>query len=408
MKSIWKRQVNRMSKNMITIMKKEFARLFGDKQLAFTTILLPGLMIFVLYSFMGKFMTQQFTTAEDYVYKIDAVNLPESLTALSQEERIDLNQVTGNDVTDIKQEIQEQEKDLLVVFPENFDVKVAAYDCTVAGEPAPNVELYYNSVSTESTSAYNMVAEVLDQYEAALSNKFDINAGTDIVYDMATDQDTSAQIFSMMLPMLLMIFLFSGCMAIAPESIAGEKERGTIATLLVTPMKRSELAVGKILSLSIIGLLSGVSSFIGTMLSMPNLMGAAAEEGGLSADVYSPMDFILLLLVILSTVLVIIGLISLISAASKSVKEAGTAVSPLMIIVMVISVTSMMGGGAPEQAYLYAIPFYNSVQCMNGIFSFSIMPVNFVITILCNVIYTILMVGILAKMFDSEKMMYNV
>ena len=39
-----------MSKNMITIMKKEFARLFGDKQLAFTTILLPGLMIFVLYS----------------------------------------------------------------------------------------------------------------------------------------------------------------------------------------------------------------------------------------------------------------------------------------------------------------------------------------------------------------------
>ena len=225
---------------------------------------------------------------------------------------------------------------------------------------------------------------------------------------MATDQDTSAQIFSMMLPMLLMIFLFSGCMAIAPESIAGEKERGTIATLLVTPMKRSELAVGKILSLSIIGLLSGVSSFIGTMLSMPNLMGAAAEEGGLSADVYSPMDFILLLLVILSTVLVIIGLISLISAASKSVKEAGTAVSPLMIIVMVISVTSMMGGGAPEQAYLYAIPFYNSVQCMNGIFSFSIMPVNFVITILCNVIYTILMVGILAKMFDSEKMMYNV
>ena len=43
-------------------------------------------------------------------------------------------------------------------------------------------------------------------------------------------------------------------MAVAPESIVGEKERGTIATLLVTPMKRSELAVGKVLSLSVIGL----------------------------------------------------------------------------------------------------------------------------------------------------------
>ena len=96
-----------------------------------------------------------------------------------------------------------------------------------------------------------MMRDFLDTYESALANKFDVNPGEE-VYDMATEEDLSAQVFSMMVPMLLMIFLFSGCMAVAPESIAGEKERGTIATLLVTPVKRSHLAVGKIISLSVI------------------------------------------------------------------------------------------------------------------------------------------------------------
>jgi sodium transport system permease protein len=201
------------------------------------------------------------------------------------------------------------------------------------------------------------------------------------------------------------MFLFSGCMAIAPESIAGEKERGTIATLLVTPMKRSELALGKIISLSVIGLLSGLSSFIGTMLSLPHLMGSAVSE--MSAGVYSIADYILLLLVILTTVLIIIGMISIISGYAKSVKEAGTAVTPLMIIIMVISITAMMGSGAPEEPFLYLIPLYNSVQCMNGIFSFTMIPLNLVITIVSNLLYAALAVFALAKIFDSEKIMYN-
>ena len=197
-------------------------------------------------------------------------------------------------------------------------------------------------------------------------------------------------------------------MAVAPESIVGEKERGTIATLLVTPMKRSELAVGKVLSLSVIGLLGGVSSFIGTMLALPNLMGGAAlEDDSMSAAVYSGTDYVLLLFVILSTVLVIIGAISLMSGLAKSVKEAGTMVSPLMIVVMLIGVSTMFGDGAPKEVYWYLIPFYNSVQCMNGIFSFDLVPVNFVVTIVANLLYALVMTAGLAKIFDSEKIMYS-
>jgi sodium transport system permease protein len=78
--------------------------------------------------------------------------------------------------------------------------------------------------------------------------------------------------------MLIIMFLFSGAMSIGPDSIAGEKERGTIATLLVTPVKRSEIAIGKVMSLSIISLFSATSSFIGIMLSLPKLL--QMEETG--------------------------------------------------------------------------------------------------------------------------------
>lgn len=84
--------------------------------------------------------------------------------------------------------------------------------------------------------------------------------------------------------MLMLIFLYSGCMSIAPDSIAGEKERGTLATMLVTPMKRGNLAVGKILSLGTLALLSGLSSFIGTITSLPKMMGGAMD--GMNTAVY--------------------------------------------------------------------------------------------------------------------------
>lgn len=395
-----------MSKNMLTIVKKEFARFFGDKRMVFTSVLLPGLMIYVMYSVMGNAFADKFNASDEYEYVIHAVNMPECFVSIGDEENITIENVSDAEIEGIKTEITNQETDFLVVFPENFEADVMAYDTMNETEAAPQVEMYYNSVSTESYALYNMMLSVCDEYESALANRFDINAGEDVSYDLATKEDTTAEFFAMMLPMLMLMFLFSGCMAIAPESIAGEKERGTIATLLVTPMKRSELALGKVLSLSIIGLLSGFSSFVGTMLALPKMLGGIDPES-MNASVYGMAEYAMLLGVILSTVLVIVGAISVISGLSKSVKEAGTAITPLMIIAMVISLTSMFGDGAVTERYLYCIPLYNSVQCMTGIFSFSMDPMNLVITMVSNIVITVIMVAVLTKIFDSERIMYN-
>ena len=258
-----------MRSPVLTIFKKELARFFGDRRMALTTILLPGLMIYVLYTFMGNALSSQFSVEDTYRPTAVVENLPDSLSAaLSQALEI-------QEEAEPMELVRNQKLDLYIRFPAGFDEAVAAYDMA-SGKAAPQVEVYYNSAAATSGDGYNLVLEILNQYESSLVNKFHVNWNG--IYDLATQEDATGSIFSSMMPMLLLIFLFSGCMAVAPESIAGEKERGTIATLLITPTKRGSIALGKIMALSVISLLSGASSAIGTTLSLPKLMGAASEQ----------------------------------------------------------------------------------------------------------------------------------
>ena len=391
------------SNGIVAIMRKELARFFGDKRMV-VSILLPGVLIYVMYSFMGQAMGSLYGVEEDYVPTVQVVNLPESVSALVEASGgVNLLETEVSAVEDAKAAVAEQGLDLLAVFPEDFDQAVAAYD-PGSGGAAPNVEIYYNAASTASQSTYMMLTGLLDAYEAQLANKFDINAGGG-TYDLASEKDTAGTYFASLMPLLLMIFLYSGCVAVAPESIAGEKERGTIATMLITPIHRGDIAVGKILALAVVALLSGASSAVGTVLSLPKLMGAASDE--LSANIYGAQDYLLLAAVILSTVLLLVTLISILSTFAKTVKEAQTYVMPLMILVMVLGVTAMFGGGAKTELWYYLIPLYNSVQCMVGVFSFSTVTTGVAAALAANAVYTVLGVFVLTRMFNNEKIIFS-
>ena len=380
---------------ILTIFKKELARFFKDKR-TLVALLLPGLLLYVVYSLMGGALSDAFTPDDEYIPKISAVALPVSIGSICEAGGISIDTIDANGIEAYKQAIADDEADLLLIFPEDFDA-------SIAGETAvPNVEIYYNSSSTNSTAAYQTMVAVLDSYESMMANKFDINLDEGD-YDLATDEDMAALIFSMIMPMILIMLLFSGCMAVAPESISGEKERGTIAALLVTPIKRSHIAIGKILALSIMALISGASSTIGIVFSLPKLVGDSVAING---SVYGVTDYLMLGVVILSTVLVLITAISIISAYAKTVKEAGTYVTPLMILLMLTGLGGMFGTTAQSPA-LYIIPIYNSVQSMIGIFSFEANILNMAITVAVNVAVTIVGVFVLTRMFNSEKIMFN-
>ncbi|MBQ6844360.1 MAG: ABC transporter permease [Agathobacter sp.] len=392
-----------MKSDLLTIIKKELTRFFGDKRML-AAVIMPGVLIYVMYTFMGSGMSEVYTTDENYICDISVVNMPESMAFLENAEGLEISVIEESDLKMVKDAIKEDASDLLVVFPEDFDTAIMNYDVMTTVDAAPNVEIYYNSASVESSQAYSMMTDMLDQFEQAMANKFDVCRG-EAEYDLATDEDMSAMFISMLMPMLILMMLFSGCMSVSAESIAGEKERGTIATLLVTPMKRSDLALGKMISLSFIGLMSGVSSFVGIMLSLPNLMsGSGMDEMKIT---YTISDYVVLFLVIISTTLIIVGAISTISTFAKSVKEAGSMCTPLMLAVTLTGVTNMMSNGMPEEWFWYLIPIYNTVQCMNGVFSMDYQLLPVVITVAANMIYAGVFVVVLTKMFNSERIMYT-
>mgnify|MGYP005782330223 FL=1 len=379
-------------KAIFAIIKKEFSRFFLDRRMVLTTLLLPGLLIYVVYTAIGSItsaIAEVPSTPTVYVQ-----NMPESLSdAIGGMFEVRQQSVSDEEA---KEQIRQGDIDLLVIFPENFDELGAT-----SGE-VPSVSIYYYSAETASSSAYSMMVALLDGYEQQISNVFDINSGGD-VYDLADSSSVSMYILSMIVPMVLIMLMLSGCVSVVLESIAGEKERGTIATLLVTPMKRSSLAVGKILSLSVIAMLSGISSFVGLILSLPNMMGGTGVDFSLAA--YGALDYIGLLLVVISTVLVFVALLSIISAYARSTKEANGLIAPVMILIMVCSLCSMFLT-SPSIGFFF-IPVLNSALCISSLMAGTFAVAPFVITMCVNLVFAALLSVILTFMFNSEKVMFN-
>ena len=396
-----------MKSNTLTIIKKEFARFFGDRQMLFTTVIMPGLLIYLIYSFMGMAMKKMATEGTNELVTLCVENLPASVAPL-----IDAIPATAVSQQAISQEDIDRLEDkslnvVLVRFPEAFDEKVANYD-PQSGIAAPNVEIYYNSANNASSRVYHILETSLTAYEDQLSNRFDINRADSegAAYDKASSDEMLGSILSKLIPMLILMLLFSGVMAIAPSAIAGEKERGTIATLLVTPLRRNELALGKVVSLSCIALLSGISSFIGIVLSLPKMIptDAAGVELGLN---FTGSDYVVLLLIIFATVLIMASAVSILSALAKDVKNAGTMITPFMLVVMFCGLTPMFQNGAPESLTAYLIPFYNSIQVMTSVFAHEMRWIPVIVTLAANVVYTGIAVWVLTRMFNSEKVMFS-
>ena len=138
-----------MKNNTLTIIKKEFARFFGDKRMVFTTILMPGLMVYIMYTLMGNIMTNQFTSADDFVASGYVQNMPEELEPMLSQLPVEWQDIEANQIADIQESLTAKEADLLLVFPENFIEAMSTYEVS-SQTAAPNIEIYYNSAKPES------------------------------------------------------------------------------------------------------------------------------------------------------------------------------------------------------------------------------------------------------------------
>lgn len=373
-------------KHILIVMRKELARVFTDKKLIFTTIILPGLLLFVVYSLIGSAMSQMVEPEKAYdIYEYGLTSEVRTVlvTAFTEAEmEVNFISVTESEIEGIQNDIESEDKLLLIHM--DPDTK--------------EIYLYYNDGNMDSLGIQSSVLGILN----AVYNQTIINGVQyKILEQTFSKNDLSFNLVAMMLPMLIITFLFQGALAVGPESIAGDKERGTIATLLSTPTRRSHIALGKIFSLSILSVLSSISSFIGVILSLPKLM---------QSDTSITFDFstyVTLFLILVSTTLVIISIVSVISATAKNIKEATTFVTPLMILSMMIGMTTMFSFKISDGAWTYAIPIYNTANILSEAFTGNINLVPLVVAVVSNLLFTVIFTFILTKMFNSEKMMFT-
>lgn len=402
-----------MDKRIFTIVKKELKRVFSDKRLVFTTMILPALSIFIMYSIIGSIIEVKTEDINSNIPRVILINSPDSFNEFVEKNELK-NKYEFTYKDDSKKEesksfIQKGEFEVLIYFEKNFDDKIASFS-------KPNIERYYNRSGDYSLKAKYRIDEILIDYENSLLGVRLGNPDHVIVFELnkyiendnlEDSKKATGKTLSILFPMLIAIFLFTGAMSIGADMIAGEKERGTMATLLVTPVRRETLAVGKLISLAIIALVSSLSSFIGVVASMP-MAGSLFSSNGvdISSLRFSAYEYFSLIIIMLSLVGLYVAIICTISVISKSIKEANSYMSPIYMIVMISGFMTMSADGVLE-SWRFLIPIYGSVIALKNLFMFELTTKMLFYNTITSAVITVILVYVIKILFNNEKVMFN-
>ena len=190
----------------------------------------------------------------------------------------------------------------------------------------------------------------------------------------------------------------------ATDTTAGEKERGTLETLLTFPIKSKDIIVGKFLSVSLSSIITGVISLILMLVSL-----AYANS---SFEIYkdtnlmlSPSSLIFAIVVIIAYSLLISGLCIAIASKSKTFKEAQSALTPLTFISFFPGMIAFMAG-ISSSPILSLVPFLNFTLLFQDIVVGNIDIVNILLMSLSTVVIIALVLVVIIKQYKSEKVLF--
>ena len=405
-----------MNNKTLLIAKKEWDRFFGDRRMVISALIFPGVLYYIVFAFFAPFIINM-SMRPDGAVTVYAINPPDVIQMVFEQTGIELTLAYEDEKEKILKGIAQNSGNFLIVFPEDFIEEAFAFDAQ-SGEIAPEVFLYYNSLSEGHAGLYGIIVSSLFAFERSVARKFDINLTGG--GDMAAAGAPGQFLFAMLLPMFLLLFIFHGAMATTTEGIAGEKERGTFATIFITSITPMELSAGKILGLGIESLLCGIFGALGVALALPRFIDSFAslfavnqelssmfEFGMTSIRQYSIGDFGILLLLLLATSCLIVTIIAIISIHAKTAKEAKLLITPMLIVILFIGSMNIFHDGGENAAHLYLIPIYNSVQSMGGIFSQNYSPANVAAAIGANIFLAALGCFVLSRLIKTEKIMVS-
>ena len=396
------------------IFGKEMARILKDKKMVFSVFLLPVLIMVVLLTIINNLAGQMQSDIEEHKAIVWMQNEPDSFETFlaSAGAEYDIRTIASDsDRGEAEDAILNGDADLLIEFPVDFDAMIAGFQ---EGDAVPQIKTYYNPSEEYSSQAYQEISVgVLESYRQTLLagrvgnpdaiTVFTVNSDNDdmVIQD---DEKASGQALGMMLPYFITILLFAGAMGIGTDMIAGEKERGTMASLLVAPVKRSSIVLGKVFALMVV---SGISSLVyvaGMVICTPFMMDSmTGMDEALNLNL-GPDQILMLGLLLVAIAFLYSAVVALISVFAKTTKEASSYIMPVYMVVLVVGLLTMfrMGNGGPWDYY---IPFYNSAIALQAILSHELTMSQYLITLVETLALGGILTVLIARAFNNEKVM---
>lgn len=378
--------------NILITLKKELKLIIRDKKsllmMAITPLFIP--IFVILMSYIYEELT---VNKEDKTYQI-GVNYE-----LSSTEKELLSD-------EVKYTVYSNLKELEEAYNSN---KILAY--IVKNNNSYNI--YANIQSEDGSMVTSLITNYLDNYNNYLGQNYLVNNNIDLskvynnlnynVTEIKGESIFGNQIILMAITFTIMAITLS-CIYTSTDTTAGEKERGTLETILTFPISRKELIFGKYLAISISGI---VTLLIGVFLSIVSLYYVKN-----SFSIYDNVIFNINTITILLTILILLfytlfisGLCITIASFTKSFKEAQSALTPISLVTCIPMFLEMLNINI--SGVLSFIPIINHTIVINNILTSSININNILITIISSIIYIIVLLLFINKMYKSEKILFN-
>jgi sodium transport system permease protein len=335
---------------MWTVYLKELLELVRDRRTFLFTVFVPVFAMPLIFMGFGYVTSSMFNQASkaDMAYAVFGKEYAPRLAARIAQEK-GFKEVALSGPAEIKAAIGADRIKFALVIPPDAGARLAA-------QQQANIELHYNSAAAIDLTR-KRVAAVIDAHnrtlrEQALSafnlSKQQLAFALDPVtledHSTANQREQMGAIVGGMLPYILLMVCLMAAMYPAIDTGAGEKERGTLETLLLAPVSRTAIVLAKFLMLFTVGLTSALLMIV-SVTALIYFFGPAIG-GNLVQMVRAigPLDLAMVALMLVPTAAIFAAILLSISVYAKSYKEATGMISPLIIVTILPTLVALLPG----------------------------------------------------------------
>lgn len=384
------------------ILRKEFREIFRDRRTIMGVIVGPLIITPALFYFIGIMAKSQVEKAQTQQMTIGVVHPERAPNLVDMLQRQPNLKVTPVAQEDAEARIKKRDLNAVVILPADAVSKMEAGQTLALAVLEDQGEQNSQIAAGRVKSAFAAMGEqvVADrlrvhQLPSDYAHPFKIEETP-----IKSGGNTGSFFLTMMLPYVLALAAFGGAIYAAFDQVAGEKERGTLETLLVSPASRRDIVLGKFGAVVGVCLVSCVLSIVGLILAFSTRSKAmsALAEGGLHL---SPAAAAVVLLVMLPMSVMFAGLLLTVSTYARNQKEAQTYLSPLMMLVVVPSMASMFVGADASRSLAFVPILGSSViikQALSGTFDVLFIVLAFG----ASALYAGLAIAVATYLFQKE------